>query len=87
VSAREQVRRRRTASARPPDAPTFFATPARFRAWLARNADQASVLAPILLGRGVPLLERLLPGRLALSIADVEGSPLVTHLTYRLAGR
>ena len=44
-------------------------------------------LAPILLGRGVPLFERLLAERLALSIADVEGSPLVTHLTYRLAGR
>lgn len=44
-------------------------------------------LAPILLGRGVPLFERVSPERLALSIADVEGSPLVTHLTYRLAGR
>ena len=44
MSARKQDRRRRTAHPRPPDAPTFFATPAHFRAWLARNADQASVL-------------------------------------------
>jgi uncharacterized protein YdeI (YjbR/CyaY-like superfamily) len=29
---------------RPSDAPTFFATAARFRAWLAQNADTASVL-------------------------------------------
>ena len=44
MTARKQDRRRRTPSVPPPDAPTFFATPAHFRAWLARNGDKASVL-------------------------------------------
>jgi hypothetical protein len=34
----------RAGSVRPPDAPRFFATAARFRAWLAKNADKTPVL-------------------------------------------
>ena len=35
---------RRAGRVRPPDAPRFFATAARFRAWLAKNADKTPVL-------------------------------------------
>ena len=44
MSTRRQGRARRAVRVRPPDAPRFFATAAQFRAWLARNADTASVL-------------------------------------------
>ena len=44
MSAAKKVRRARGESPRSPDAPVLFATPARFRAWLARNADKATAL-------------------------------------------
>ena len=44
-------------------------------------------LAPILLGRGVPLFGNVSPERLSLVVRDVAGSPLVTHLMYQVPGR
>jgi len=44
VSTRKHGHARGARGGRPSNAPTFFATPARFRAWLAQNADAASVL-------------------------------------------
>lgn len=42
-------------------------------------------LAPVVLGKGVPLFGRVAPDRFALGVRDTSASPLVTHLAYRLS--
>jgi hypothetical protein len=41
-------------------------------------------LVPVVLGRGVRLLDGLGPGSVALDLVDVADAPGVTHLTYRV---
>ena len=43
-------------------------------------------LAPVLLGAGVRLFDRVDPGRVRLEPTRVVDSPTVTHLRYRVAG-
>ena len=42
-------------------------------------------VAPIMLGDGVRLFDRIDPGRVVIEPAGVAGSPAVTHLSYRVA--
>jgi hypothetical protein len=41
-------------------------------------------LVPVVLGRGVRLLDGLDPGSVGLDLVGVVGAPGVTHLTYRV---
>lgn len=41
-------------------------------------------LVPVVLGRGVRLLDGLDPGSVELEVLRVVGAPGVTHLTYRV---
>jgi hypothetical protein len=41
-------------------------------------------LVPVVLGRGVRLLDGLEPGRINLELVEVVNAPGVTHLTYRV---
>jgi dihydrofolate reductase len=41
-------------------------------------------LVPIVLGRGIRLLDNLAPGALKLNLERVVDAPGVTHLTYRV---
>jgi dihydrofolate reductase len=41
-------------------------------------------LVPVVLGRGVRLLDDLDPGSVALELVGVVDAPGVTHLTYRV---
>jgi dihydrofolate reductase len=74
-------------------APVFVLTHRPREPWVRAGGttftfDELAIhLAPVLLGRGVPLFGNVSPERLALAIADVETSALVTHLTYRVADR
>jgi dihydrofolate reductase len=51
----------------------------------ARLLDEITIhMVPVLLGRGVRLIEGLDPGSVELSIVRVVDAPGVTHLTYRV---
>jgi dihydrofolate reductase len=51
----------------------------------ARLLDELTVeLVPVVLGRGIRLLDGLEPGAVGLEVAQVIDAPGVTHLTYRV---
>jgi len=48
--------------------------------------DELTVeLVPVVLGRGIRLLDGLEPGAVSLEVAQVIDAPGVTHLTYRVS--
>jgi hypothetical protein len=48
------------------------------------SAGSTLHIAPVLLGNGVRLFERLGPGALQLEQSGASSSPLVTHVSYRV---
>ena len=52
----------------------------------AKLVDELTIhLAPVILGAGVRLFDRIRPTDLDVTPESVTGSPLVTHLTYKVA--
>jgi dihydrofolate reductase len=54
---------------------------------LAGLLDELTIeLVPVVLGRGVRLLDGLEPGAVSLELVKVVDAPGVTHLTYQVTG-